>query len=321
MKRLRVKINFTDFWHPPIPDEIRNNTIYKLLSKKFVLELSDEPDFLVYSCSGNDYLKYKCIRILYVGENSRPNFNECDYAFSFDYPVTERNYRLPLYRLYDEYEQLKQIRDVGKIMSEKHNFCNFVFSNKRAKERIEFFQKLQKYKRVDSGGKVLNNISYLVEDKIAFQRQYKFTIAFENSMYPGYTTEKIMHALIANTIPIYWGNPLVGKDFNPKAFINCHEYDSFDDVIKKVIEINEDDDLYRKYLSEPYFPDGLENEYVKEENIIERFEGIFSVAKPYVNKRWDTLKWYGSSFRKSLRSLKSHLRRAVSRTKSNNGIS
>jgi len=75
-----------------------------MLSKYYELELTkDKPDFLLYSCFGYDYLKYNCIRIFYAGENVRPNFDECDYAFSFDYPITERNFRLPLYRLSSAY--------------------------------------------------------------------------------------------------------------------------------------------------------------------------------------------------------------------------
>ena len=276
------------------------------------MELSEEPEFLIYSCFGNEYLKYKCVRIQYVGENIRPNFNECDYAFSFDYPITERNYRLPLYRLDDAYEQLKQVKNVDRIITQKHRFCNFVFSNKTAKERIKFFRKLQNYKIVDSGGKVLNNVGYLVEDKVTFQSQYKFTIAFENSIYPGYTTEKILHAMIANSIPIYWGNPLVSRDFNPKALIDCHEYNGLDEVIRKVIEIDQDDELYRKYLSEPYFPNGSENEYVKEENILDRFEHIFSAGKPYVDKSWDIPKRDKLSFGKKRTTLKGHLKRTAS---------
>ena len=101
-------------------------------------------------------------------------------------------------------------------------FCSFLYSNEKARERIDFFHRLSEVGRVDSGGKVLNNIGYRVEDKLKFYGKYKFSIAFENSQFPGYTTEKILHAFMANTVPIYWGNPLVGNDFNPDSFINCH---------------------------------------------------------------------------------------------------
>ena len=42
-----------------------------------------------------------------------------------------------------------------------------------------------------------------------------FTIAFKNDSYPGYTTEKIYEPMYVNSLPIYSGNPLVYRDFNP----------------------------------------------------------------------------------------------------------
>ena len=38
------------------------------------------------------------------------------------------------------------------------------------------------------------------------------TIAFENSSFPGYTTEKIFEPMLEGSIPIYWGNPRVDED-------------------------------------------------------------------------------------------------------------
>jgi hypothetical protein len=270
----KIKINFTDFW--PLASELKRNPIYYILAKKFDLEISSNPDFLVYSCFGTDFLKYKCVRIFYTGENVRPDFNECDYAFSFDFPVTEKNYRLPVYGWHPGVDKLIAQPDVDTIFSTKTKFCNFVYSNNRAKERIRFFEKLSRYKQVDSGGKVLNNIGHRVGNKAVFLKPYKFTIAFENESYPGYTTEKIWEAKVAQTVPIYWGNPLVHKDFNPKAFVNCHDYKNFDKVIERIVEIDNNDDLYRQYLSEPFFYDNIPSEFVDRNKVRDRFEYIFN---------------------------------------------
>ena len=101
---------------------------------------------------------------------------------------------------------------------------------------------------MDCGGKVRNNIGYLVPDKIAFLMDYKFNIAFENESYPGYTTEKLPESFIGNTVPIYWGNPLIDKEFNAGAFINAHEFRNLDQVVEFVVELDRNDLLYRKYL-------------------------------------------------------------------------
>ena len=84
------------------------------------------------------------------------------------------------------------------------------------------FEELNKYKRVDSGGRYLNNIGRPegVRDKFAFQSEHKFSLTFENSAHLGYTTEKLLQGFSAGTIPIYWGDPAVENCFNPKAFIN-----------------------------------------------------------------------------------------------------
>lgn len=279
-QRPAVKLWITDFWHPSTEQAIRQNPLFELLARHFDIELTDKADFIIYSCFGENFRKFDGVRIFYAGENVRPNFDECDYAFSFDFPETERNLRLPLYRLYAEYPQTLLPRRAQEVMRQKRKFCAFLNSNPRAQERINFFDQLCTYRPVDGGGKVRNTIGYFVDDKMDFMRQYKFSIAFENSVSPGYTTEKLMHALVADTIPIYWGNPLAYRDFNSKAFINCHDYASFAEVVDVVKAIDQNDDLYQEYLSQPFFKDGVENQYVREDRIVAHFSRIFANPPP-----------------------------------------
>jgi len=112
--------------------------------------------------------------------------------------------------------------------------------------------------------------------RCGFLAPYKFSIAFENESYPGYITEKILYAMLTNAIPIYWGNPEIGKDFNTRSFINCHEYKNFNEVVERVIEIDSDQNLYRQYLAEPYYLDNRIPENLLEENIVKRLELIIS---------------------------------------------
>jgi len=264
-----------------------------MIEKAYDIEITTvNPDAVIYSCFGFEHLKYNCPRIYYTGENKRPNFNVCDYAFSFDYPVNERNYRLPVYRLYNQYSQAFESRNPDKVIAENRQFCSFVNSNANAKERIHLFDQLSKYKQVDSGGKVRNNVGGRVPDKIEFISKYKFNIAFENSSYPGYTTEKLLEALITNTIPIYWGDPKVSNDFNTKAFINCNDFDSMDAAIDHIKKVDSDENLYRQYLSEPFLVDNQETEYCKEENILQRFEEILNSKKNQISAQRKRLQLY-----------------------------
>lgn len=270
-----LRIAFTDFWHGHGEAEVRErNPLYRMLSRHFDLRLSRDPEFVVYSCFGRRFLKYSCTRVFYTGENVRPNFAECDFAFSFDYPVTDLNYRLPLYRFYDHFDKCLPRPAPALDWSDK-KFCNFVYSNARARPRIDFFHRLNRYRPVDSGGRLMNNVGGPVTDKLAFQSGYRFSIAFENSCHPGYTTEKVLDALIAGTVPIYWGNPLVARDFNPDCLINCHDFDGFDAVVEHVARVDRDPELYRRYVTAPVFPGDELPGFLREERIIQRFARIF----------------------------------------------
>lgn len=235
----------------------------KILKERYEVMESDTPDFAFFRCEGqNDCVDYDCVRIILIGENQRPNFNLFDYAAGFDKMQFEDRYLyLPLYAtgLYREDLELalkKHLRGESYFLSKK-KFCNMVVSNIRdaSKRRIEFFQKLCNYKRVDSGGRAYNNLptGKPVEDKRNFQEDYKFSIAFENSTYKGYATEKIVQAWAAGTVPIYWGDPSITEQFNGKAFINCHDYKNWDEVIAKVIEIDTDDELYLQMQQQPIY--------------------------------------------------------------------
>lgn len=248
----KIKIKFVDFWSGF--DE-HNNDFYKILNEKYDVEISEEPEFLFYSVFGYKNLDYDCIKIFYTGENIIPDFNNCDYAIGFHKIEFGKRYlRMPLYNLFIYKKYFENALKIHKEKIDKRNkFCNFIYSNENGdKKRKEFYELLSKYKKIDSGGKYLNNIGGPVEDKYEFQRQYKFSIAFENSSSVGYNTEKLIEAKAAGTIPIYWGDPEIAKEFNSKSFINCHDYEDFEKVVEKVIEIDNDDELYRKYLKESF---------------------------------------------------------------------
>lgn len=147
---------------------------------------------------------------------------------------------------------------------EKRKFCNFIYSNpgngKLSLTRQEFCKDLMKYKHVDCPGRVLNNMQNAIEPrkgnwtagKLEFIKNYKFTIAFENSDAIGYTTEKLIHPLLSNSIPIYYGNRNAAADgFNPQAFINGNDFESLDDLKKFVIELDQDDKRYMEMLRQP----------------------------------------------------------------------
>ena len=160
-----------------------------------------------------------------------------------------------------EKQMLEKIMDHRFDVFPKTRFCNFIHSNSftpTTRVRIDFCKKLMEYKQVDCPGSSLNNMPLLeagIRTKTDFLAHYKFTIAFENTSVPRYISEKIFHPLRVGSIPIYWGCPEIAQYVNPDCFINCHDFSSFDDVIREVIKIDRDQQLYESYLkASPLLP-------------------------------------------------------------------
>ena len=277
MNKPIFKLKFSDFC--PFTFNDKDNFFTNVLSKKYDLKFDDNPDFLIYSSFGFEYAKYGCIRIYYTGENDLPDINECDWAFSHDFnDFNGRNFRLPYYVFSFKTRNLWNTKNIDEILASKTSFCNFIYSNANAQDRIDFFRKLSKYKRVDAGGKVMNNLKGQISDKLGFIKNYKFTIAFENSSIPGYTTEKLIEPLQALSVPIYWGNPLVAKDFESNCFINVHDFKNFDEAIDYVKEVDNNDGLYKKYLkNSPGLDNSFANKFMDEDKILDQFERIYSL--------------------------------------------
>jgi hypothetical protein len=271
----KIKIDFSDWWGG---FDKTNNYFYNLLKEEFEVQISNNPDYLFFSVFGNNHQNYKCTKIFYTGENLSPPLGYCDWSFSFDYLHDSRNYRLPHYLLYDGYYELKRTKIIDENMANR-KFCNFVASNGNCQERNQFVEQLSKYKKVDSGGKWINNIGYVVSDKRKFQSEYKFSIAFENNAYrPGYEwylTEKIIDPMTVNSIPIYQGGSKISNDFNSKSFVNVHDFTSQKNAIDYIIELDNDDDEYINVLKQPWFIDNQIPDNNKVENIKKFLYKIF----------------------------------------------
>lgn len=276
-----IKIGFTDTVEPIA------NFFVKTLSKRFIVVRDDlEPDYLIFGDRnfGDNNLRYdpnKVTKIFYTGENQRPWHYNCHYSISFDYMENDdRNYRLPLYVIYDFDNNLKgtktvanRVRRLEDITPDKA-FCSFVVRNGNCQMRNNYFYGLSKYKSVHAGGSLFRNVDAVgdtVQDKFRFLDKYKFNLCFENSSHPGYTTEKLYEALLADTIPIYWGDPLVARDFNTKAFLNWHDYNNDQAFFDKIIELDNDPEQYAEMYMQPMFNNNY-NKYMDLEIFLDWFE-------------------------------------------------
>ena len=295
-----LRIDFADFNGIDKTD----NFFTRVLSRAYTVELSDRPELLIYSNDGHLNRLYSCRKLFWTGESIRPDFARCDYAmtcFEIDDP---RHLRLPFYVVgggCPAEELLKTPGEAERVAAEPREFCSFVISNgnqRRAGKRIEFFRRLSRYKQVDSAGKALNNMGRpLPEGPLAkhlFLKNYKFNLCFENKSLPGYTTEKVVDAMRARCIPIYWGDPLVGRDFNPRSILSLNDYPDEETFLEKIVAIDNDPEMYRAMLAEPYFNDNRINQYYSEERLLAFIELILADGSPTVSRRrkfWHLGRW------------------------------
>jgi len=267
--------------------------ILSFVQDRYRFEWTDprEADYIFHSIDSLDVLKYQGVRIFITGENVTPDFAVCDYALAFerDLDYGDRNIWLPLIRLYEkDYRVLCQPRpDPDHVLAQKTDFCAYVMSNTRdsAPEREQIFDLLCRYKKVNSGGAWRNNVGGRVKDKLAFQSRHKFVIAFENSSWPGYLTEKFAQAAAANAVPIYWGDPGIDEIFNPEAFINCHACRSLEEVVDLVREIDSDEERYRAMLAAPWFRNGHEPECLRAETYADFLANILDRPREQAYRR------------------------------------
>ena len=249
-----------------------------------------DADYIFHSCMGKDVLKYDGIRIFATGECVTPDFNICDYALGFDHiQFGDRYCSLPLIKLFkDAYSTfLKPRPDPEEILKNKTGFCAYVMSNTKnsAPEREMIYNALSEYKQVDSGGKWNNNVGGPVEDKIAFQANYKFVLAIENYSHPGYLTEKFAQAAQSNAIPIYWGDPTIVDSFNPQSFINCHQFDDQKALISHIRHVDEDDNAYKDMISVPWFPGKDEPQALMDTTFTQFLSNILDQSHPQCYRR------------------------------------
>ncbi|MDB5132564.1 MAG: hypothetical protein JWR02_2313 [Mucilaginibacter sp.] len=217
------------------------------LTDIYDFEESANPDFIVFGPYGNDIPpKGNYTRIGYFCENIKPDMSICEWAFGVP---REEEVKHPKYKRIQWHGQDPQLLikqpgyDPEKILASKTKFCNFLYSH-RVPYREAFFKQLSKYKKVDAPGKSMNNMESIDkayprdiwQRKRQFLSEYKFTIAFESYIYPGYQTEKLYDPMQVNSMPVYCGDPQVNEIFNTKSFINAADYINTESAWTKWLE-------------------------------------------------------------------------------------
>ncbi len=291
MKKEKIRINFVDFW----PNLVKtDNYFYHLLREEYdVLIDEKKPDLLFHSV---DYAKkeehklyndLKTKKIFFTGENVQPNYEECHASLTFLPNKDTKNYRLPLWALFINWFNVpySKNRDQSFLIKKQNllqdhvkqkinkNFCSFIATNPSGR-RLDFVPKLQAEKYVDCGGTLLNNTGKKIKGrgdqkwKIKYISKFRFNVAFENEIGEGYVTEKILHPMSVNSVPIYWGSDFVNQDFNPQSFINASNYENDEELIDRILDLEKDKEKYMELLRQPWFKNNEFPDYVRPESVL-----------------------------------------------------
>lgn len=77
------------------------------------------------------------------------------------------------------------------------------------------------------------------DNKHELLSHYKFTIAFENTAYPGYVTEKVIDAIVSASVPVYLGAPDIVEQLPAEAFIDARAFSSPEEIAAHMEQMTE----------------------------------------------------------------------------------
>ena len=268
-----MRIYFANWW------DNGYNSFFHLFIKKHIdnnIEFNiNNPDIIICSVYGKRYdlIKYlynnkDAITIFFTGECIKhPNhieyndhlLNTVDISIGFDEIENENYIRIPLWMIYETLN-LNTINTAFKNIKNKNKFCCILSNHDKFNTRSRIFYKLNKYKKVDSGGKWNKNIKYKILDgennKYKFLSPYKFNICCESMIETNYITEKIFESLLCGCIPVYLTNnkdSLIEPEILNQNIILKFTNNNIDDIIKKIILLDNNKEEYNKFINQDIF--------------------------------------------------------------------
>lgn len=115
--------------------------------------------------------------------------------------------------------------------------------------RVKYYNELKKYIQVDVYGR---NHMPLPHDKLlSTLSQYKFYLAFENSLHEDYITEKLWkNSFLAETVPIVCGPPrkVYERHVPPDSFIHIDDFSTAEELANFLHELDKNTTRYQSYF-------------------------------------------------------------------------
>jgi len=223
-------------------------------------EILCEFDMLL-DCPGS-YVNYKKWKQTYLfnGESTmKCNPNNYDVVL-----WGERNYKnvvnVPLFVPYiycnkfiDKLTQVKQVTTIP------NNDVCVIISNPRGDIRNSFLNALEQNFKVTFAGSYKNNTggnipyTYNTPEFLQFVSQFKFIISMENSRNDTYITEKIIHGLLTNIVPVYWGSTRVFDYFNKERILCLENQNNILNTIARMKELMQNPNKWLEMVNKPNF--------------------------------------------------------------------
>ena len=217
--------------------------------------------------------KIKPLRIFYSHENYPFPYVQYDYSITNHLGInSETHLRLPIWKELIDWKHLGLLRNVNKFIKRFDNFYNIKdlmlpqgesFLNKERKicllsthlnePRKSMYFNLSKYFTVDGYGSFFNkdvkhhNLS--PNSKKEILSKYAFNLCPENSLYPGYYTEKVPEAFLGKSLPLAWADNNINIDFNEKSFVNLLNYSK--DNYFEISNLLKDENFLKQFTTEP----------------------------------------------------------------------
>nr|XP_008123398.1 PREDICTED: alpha-(1,3)-fucosyltransferase 6-like isoform X1 [Anolis carolinensis] len=132
----------------------------------------------------------------------------------------------------------------------KSKLVAWVLSNwKPGSRRVQYYNELKKHLQVDVYGR--GHLPLRREDHLSTLSQYKFYLAFENTVHEDYITEKVWrNSFVTWAVPVVLGPPRKSyeRHMPPESFIHVDDFPSAQDLATFLQELDRNATRYQSYF-------------------------------------------------------------------------